>query len=116
MNKRYIKIGASVALALMLALPVQILMEATPIQYAWVIAWLVSFGAVVDEKYSLFTRGVIFLVVSVTLSMLGVAFAKNINSDWVWLVEYIGNIMLLTGSGVGANFIAQHFLDKSRKT
>ena len=116
LNKRVAKIALGVITALVLALPLQIAIEATPIQYAWLICWLISFGVIADEKTSLFARGFLFLIVSVTLSMLGIAYAKAVETPWVWLIEYVGQIMLLTGSGVGANFIAQHFLDKRNKT
>ncbi|ELG4788320.1 hypothetical protein RAL05_004514 [Vibrio vulnificus] len=116
MNKRVARVALAVVSALVIALPIQILVDATPIHYAWLICWLVSFGVVADENSNLFVRGFLFLILSVTCGMLGVGYAKAVETEWLWLVEYVSNIMLLAGSGVGANFMAQHFLDKRTKT
>jgi len=115
MNKRILHIGLVSSACLVITLPALIIIDFTPLQIAWFACWLLSFGFLIDRKHSLFIRGFSFLLFSVTIGLLGVAYAKAVDTSWLWLVDYISQIMVLVGSGVGANFIAQHFFQKETK-
>ncbi|ELB2885765.1 hypothetical protein QNE71_004444 [Vibrio alginolyticus] len=110
MNSRVIRIGLAIIAALIFTLPIYWLVEVTHIVIAWIVIWCISFGLVVDTS-NLLLRGFLFLVISVALGMLGVGYAKAVSSSWLWAIEYVSEVMILVGSGVGANFIAQHFIN-----
>ncbi len=113
MNSRVIRIGLAIIAALIFTLPIYWLVEVTHIVIAWIVIWCISFGLVVDTS-NLLLRGFLFLVISVALGMLGVGYAKAVSSGWLWAIEYVSEVMILVGSGVGANFIAQHFINRGQ--
>ncbi|MDN3699177.1 hypothetical protein QWY97_17780 [Vibrio cortegadensis] len=113
MNSRIIRIGLAIIAALIFTLPIYWLIEVTHIVIAWIVIWCISFGLVVDTS-NLLVRGFLFLIISVALGMIGVGYAKATSSDWLWAIEYLSQVMILVGSGVGANFIAHHFINRRK--
>lgn len=72
---------------------------------AFLVFWLCMFGVFLFSKWSLETRGFFFLAVSLALALIGkVAFKDQMLSG------FFSEFMLLTGAGVGANFIAAGLL------
>lgn len=72
---------------------------------AFLLFWLCMFGIFLFAKWSLETRGFFFLSVSLALALIGkAAFKEQILSG------FFSEFMLLTGTGVGANFVAAGLL------
>lgn len=102
------KIMKSVALGILalVFLPIVAVYDAllTPFS-AFLLFWLCIFGVFLFSKWSLETRGFFFLAVSLALALLG----KVIFKDQM-LSGFFSEFILLTGTGVGANFIAAGLL------
>lgn len=75
----------------------------------WCIVWAVCFS-LLNISLSLFIRGMLFLATSVALGLLGVVYARAVETPRLWAIEYFSQVMVLVGSGVGAAFIAAHYL------
>ena len=87
--------------------PAFFFLEFTPIYIGWCIIWASSFYFLsVNNR---FFSGLLFISSSVALGMLAVAYAKAVETNYSWAVEYIAQVMILVGAGVGANFITAHF-------
>ncbi len=107
MGNGMIRAVLAVIVGLFSIVPAYFFLEFTPIYIAWCIIWACSF-AFISVKNRFFS-GLLFLASSVAIGMLAVAYAKGIETQSLWAVEYISQVMILVGAGVGANFITAHF-------
>lgn len=108
MNKKIIRYALAVIVALYSLLPVCFFLEHMPIYIVWGIIWACCFAFLANNQ-ALLARGFLFLTSSLALGLLGIAYAKSINSDYLWAVEYLSQIMILVGAGVGGNLMAGAF-------
>jgi hypothetical protein len=93
--------------------PAYFFLEFTPLYLGWCIIWACCF-AILSASNNLVIRGLFFMCSTVAVALIGVAYAKAINTEFVWAIEYVGQLMVLIGGGVGANFISAQYLQKHR--
>ena len=110
MNKVIARYGLAVIAVLFSLVPAYFILI-TPIYLAWCFIWACCFAFLVNNQ-SLLVRGFLFLTSSIALGLLGVAYAKAISSEYLWAAEFISQIIVLVGAGVGGNFIAVYFLNR----
>lgn len=107
MDNGTIRLALAIIVGLFSTVPAYFFLEFTPIYIAWCIVWACSFAFL--SARNRFFSGLMFLASSVAIGMLAVAYAKATKTPYLWAVEYIAQVMILVGAGVGANFIAAHF-------
>ena len=113
MNRQFVRYALAIIVALFAIVPAYLFLEWTPIYIAWVIIWACCFAFLVNSS-SLLVRGFLFLTSSLALGLIGLAYAKGIETELLWAVEFISQVIILVGSGVGGNYIATHYLRRHR--
>lgn len=114
MDKGVSRIALSVVVALFSIVPAFLFLELTPIYVAWCIMWAGCFAFLSWGK-NLLIRGMLFLMSSIAMGLLGKAYAHAVDAPLMWAIDYVAQVIILVGAGVGANFIAAHFLDSKRR-
>jgi hypothetical protein len=81
-----------------------------PATSIWCWAWLILFAWFAFSSADLETRGMGLIVGSVFIAIIGKSYLKSKESDD--LLEAISQVFLVTGGGVGGNFLAHAMLKK----
>ena len=113
MSNKIIRLALGIIVGLFSIVPVYFFLDLTPLYIAWCIFWACTFAFLVTN-YNLMVRGMLFLGSSVAVGLLGVAYAKAVETPYLWAIEFISQIIVLVGSGVGSSFIASHYLNREK--
>ena len=113
MSIKKVRIFLGVIVGLFSLVPAYLFLELTPLYIAWCIMWSCMF-AFLASNLNLLYKGWIFLSSSLAFGLLGLAYAKAVETPYLWAIEYLSQVMILVGSGVGSTFIATHFLNQNK--
>lgn len=80
----------------------------------WVWIWGVVWFYFVNSKADELTRGLIFIVASVFVAVVGKTMIGH--TEQPETIEMVQNVMLLIGGGVGGNFMAAYMLKNHTTT
>jgi len=111
------RIAALLFLALMLFIPVLTYLTTIDRVALWLVAWLVVWGLFLFLPATLETRGFLFLSLSLAVSLLGSSWVTaTVSTEHKSLIGLLSQFMLVTGGGVGANFVAAGMLKFEENT
>ena len=109
--QKFLRPAAVIVLLFMLSPFALLYFSHLPATSIWCWVWLALFAWFAFSRSDLETRGMGLIVGSVFVAIIGKNFLKGKESDD--LLEAISQVFLVTGGGVGGNFLAHAMLKKS---
>jgi len=92
--------------------PAGFLLDLTAPQIGICIVWACLFSVLCYDGNK-FLQGLLFISGSVALSLLLVAYTNALKLDNLWAYEYVAQIMVIVGGGVGANYITSYMQEQN---
>lgn len=105
------RIASLLFLAIMLFAPVLMYLSVLDRVAIWLVVWLFVWGLFLFLPISLEARGFLFLSLSLAVSIIGgPLIITTVPPDHKSLIELLAQFMVVSGGGVGANFVAAGML------
>jgi len=111
-RRTVVKIAFGVMFSLVMFVPAALFLENIQVFGAWIIFWGCCSAIFLLMSLSKELRGFLILTTSLFLSVGGLAYCKKVSPNDLWIVELFSQLMILTGSGIGANYMAAGFLGR----
>lgn len=98
------------AFALVMFVPAALVLESLTKFGAWIVFWACCFSGFLVTTWAREIRGALILVSSILLAAAGMAYSSKLHPENLWAVKLFAELMVLSGAGVGANFMAAGLL------
>jgi hypothetical protein len=112
MTRNQTKWFASIVLAIFLFPISGVFLELTTPFWAWLIIWWCVFTIFLHASWRRENRGLFLLVMSAGLAATGIAYCTKVTPEFIWGIEFLAELMVLVGAGVGGNFMAAGYLER----
>jgi len=102
----------SAVFSLVMFVPAALVLENLTVFGAWIVFWACCFSGLLLTSWSREIRGFLVLLSSVLLATAGVAYSTRVSPEDLWAVKLFAELMVLSGAGVGANYLSAGLLDR----
>jgi len=115
MPRKFIQFAFVILFALVMLVPAALFLENLRVFGAWIVFWVCCSAISLLAPLSREFRGFLLLAISLLLSVGGLAYCKKISPADLWVVEIFSQLMILAGSGIGANYMADGFMRRENR-